>query len=104
MKGALYCLSLCLLLMLASPTVVAQTVQQKEMISSDTSVIELTVTTDSIRIQNAKVGSVMEIYNILGVKINSFTIDSTDKTIPLTLPKGYYIFKIYTVVRKIIIK
>ena len=90
--------------MLSSPTVVAQTVQQKEMISSDTSVIELTVTTDSIRIQNAKVGSVMEIYNILGVKINSFTIDSTDKTIPLTLPKGYYIFKIDTVVRKIIIK
>ncbi len=104
MKGALYCLSLFLFLMLSSPTVVAQTVQQKEMISSDTSVIELTVTTDSIRIQNAKVGSVMEIYNILGVKINSFTIDSTDKTIPLTLPKGYYIFKIDTVVRKIIIK
>ena len=104
MKGVLYCLSLSLFLILSSPTVIAQEVQQKEMISTDTSIIEITVSTDSVRVQNAKAGSVMEIYNILGVKINSFTIDSSDKTIPLTLPKGYYIFKIDTVVRKIIIK
>ncbi len=104
MKRAFYCFSFFLFLMLSSPYVDAQQVQQKETVSSDVQVIELTVTTDSVRVQNATVGSVMEIYNILGVKIYSFTIDSLDKTIPLTLPKGYYIFKIDNVVRKVIIK
>lgn len=66
--------------------------------------IALTVSADTIRVQNAMPGSVMEIYNILGVKINSFVIDETDKTITLSLPKGYYIFKIGNIVRKMVVK
>ncbi len=104
MRRAFYCFSFFLFLMLSSPYVDAQQVQQKEMVSTDMPSFELTVTTDTVRIQNATVGSVMEIYNILGVKLYSFTIDSLDKIISLTLPKGYYIFKIENVARKVIIK
>ena len=104
MKRMLYIFSILTIFLLSSPYITAQNIRQTEMIATDYATIELTITTDSVRIQNAKPGSVMEIYNILGVKVNSIPIDSTDTTVPLTLPKGYYIFKLDTVVRKVIIK
>ena len=82
----------------------AQDDKKTEVVQNEQSNITLTVTTDSIKIQNATPGSVMEIYNILGLKINSFVIDSVDKTISISLPKGYYIFKIENIVRKVVVK
>ena len=49
-------------------------------------------------------GSQMEVYNIVGVKLTTIRIDSTDVTVQVNLPKGYYIFKIGNVVRKVVIK
>lgn len=66
--------------------------------------IILTVEGSIVHIQNINTKTPLEIYNILGVKINSTIIDSTDKTITLNLPKGCYILKIQDVVRKIAIK
>ena len=48
--------------------------------------------------------SQMEVYNIVGVKLTTIRIDSTDVTVQVNLPKGYYIFKIGNVVRKVVIK
>lgn len=90
--------------MASQTSLTAQENKKAETVSQEQSDIVLTVSADTIRIQNATLGSVMEIYNILGVKINSFPIDTIDKTITLSLPKGYYIFKIGNVVRKIVIK
>lgn len=85
-------------------TVVAQEERKPEIVQNEQSSITLTVTGSAVRIQNAVPGSLMEVYNILGVKITSMRIDSIDKTVTLNLSKGYYIFKIGNVVRKIVIK
>ena len=52
----------------------------------------------------AECSSQMEVYNIVGVKLTTIRIDSTDVTVQVNLPKGYYIFKIGNVVRKVVIK
>ncbi len=54
----------------------------------------------NVRIQNGA-GQMMEVYNVTGVRILSFRIDSDDKTVNLSLPKGIYILKVGTFVRKI---
>ena len=82
----------------------AQADKKAEAVQTEQPSIVLTVTSDTIQVKNATPGSVMEIYNILGLKVNSFTIDSADKTISFSLPKGYYIFKIENVVRKVVVK
>ena len=77
-----------------------QETAQKEQPSST---IVLTVSADNrVRVQNAEPGS--QVYNIVGVKLTTIRIDSTDVTVQVNLPKGYYIFKIGNVVRKVVIK
>ena len=79
-----------------------QETAQKEQPSST---IVLSVSVDNrVRVQNAEAGSQMEVYNIVGVKLTTIRIDSTDVTVQVNLPKGYYIFKIGNVVRKVVIK
>ena len=76
-----------------------QETAQKEQPSST---IVLTVSAENrVRVQNAEPGSQMEVYNIVGVKLTTIRIDST---VQVNLPKGYYIFKIGNVVRKVVIK
>ena len=104
MKKSLLCIFFIGCFVWPNNGVVAQENKKTEVAQQDQSAVILNVTTDSIHIQRATPGTVMEIYNILGVKINSFVIDASEKTISLTLPKGYYIFKIGSVVRKIVIK
>lgn len=82
----------------------AQNVSQTEKIETEYATIILNVAADSVRIQNAKPGTTLEVYTVLGVRINAILIDSTDKTISLTLPRGYYIFKIGNTVRKVVVK
>lgn len=63
--------------------------------------ITINVNGSSIRISNAS-GRILEIYNITGVKIASYKIDSSDKTISLShLSKSCYILKVGNIVRKI---
>lgn len=49
-------------------------------------------------------GKTLQIYNILGVKIASYKIDSNEKQVDLSLPTGCYIVKIGNVVRKVSIQ
>ncbi len=65
--------------------------------------VALTFTGNNVRVQNAQ-GSVLEVYNVLGQKVTSIKIDSSDKTITLNLPKGWYILKIENITRKVAIK
>lgn len=82
----------------------AQEERKAETVQSEQSSLTITASGTTVRIQNATSGSMMEVYNILGVKVTSVRIDSADKTVTLNLPKGYYIFKIGDTVRKVIIK
>lgn len=54
----------------------------------------------SVRVQNGS-DQMLEIYNLTGVRVAYFRIDSEDKTVSLNLPKGVYIIKVGKVVRKI---
>ena len=54
----------------------------------------------NVRIQNGS-GQMLEVYNITGVRVASFRIDSEDKIVSLNLPKGIYILKVGKFVRKI---
>lgn len=92
------------LTLLPLATVSAQEERKAEIVQNEQSSLTITVTGTSVRIQNATPGSMMEVYNILGVKVTSVRIDSSDKAMILNLPKGYYIFKIGDLVRKVIIK
>lgn len=46
-------------------------------------------------------GEVLSIYNLAGVKVQSFKVEGNDKRYELNLPKGCYIVKVGKVVRKI---
>ncbi len=92
------------LTLLASNTLLAQEKGKTETVHDGRSSLTITVSGTSVRIQNAPFGSVMEVYDILGVKVTTVRVDSSDKTVTLNLPKGYYIFKIGDLVRKVVIK
>ncbi|WP_455585831.1 T9SS type A sorting domain-containing protein [Bacteroides sp.] len=84
--------------------VTAQEGGKTETVQREPASLTLTVSGTTIRVQNATPNSKMEVYDILGVKITSVVIDTADKTVTLNLPKGYYIFKIGDIVRKVVIK
>lgn len=67
----------------------------------ESSTIGISINRNSVRITNAT-GQVLEIYNITGVKVASYKIDSADKIISLNqLSKSCYILKVSNIVRKI---
>lgn len=45
--------------------------------------------------------TVLEVFNIAGVKVASYTIDAPTKTINLTVPRGVYILRVDKVTRKV---
>lgn len=69
----------------------------------DLTPITITVNGTQVHVANAN-GKSLEIYNLAGVRVASFKIDSDDTTVSLNLPRGCYILKVDKVVRKAAIK
>ena len=65
--------------------------------------ISISVTASTLHVTGAD-GEVLNIYNLAGVCVMSFKIDSPDKRYELNLPKGCYIIKVGKVARKIAIR
>jgi len=65
--------------------------------------IAISVNGTQVHVVNAA-GKVLEIYNLAGVRVASFKLDSDDKTVNINLNKGCYILKVDKVVRKVSIK
>ncbi len=70
--------------------------------------IETEMVSVTLRVNGTRVtvsganGKTLEVYNLTGVKIATFRIDSDEKQLNLsTLSRGYYILKVDGVVRKI---
>ncbi len=61
------------------------------------------VTSTAIHVVNAN-NQRLEVYNLTGVLVASYRIDSADKTINHNLQKGCYLLKIGKVVRKVTIR
>ncbi|NDW13231.1 T9SS C-terminal target domain-containing protein [Bacteroides sp. 214] len=87
----------------SAPALFAQQPQKSEVIKEEQPKALVTVHEKVVSIENATVGSVVEIYNILGVKVFSFTIESAKDTFTIDLPKGFYILKIGRITKKIAI-
>ena len=76
---------------------------ERDAVENSLSGITLTVNGTKVHVTGAN-GENMEIFNLTGVKVSSISIDSADKSLTLTLPKGCYILKVGKVVRKISIR
>ena len=60
----------------------------------------ITIKGRTVQIQNA-VGETLEVYNVLGVRVATYKIDTPDKSITLSLGKGCYILRVGKATRKI---
>lgn len=58
----------------------------------------------NLQLQNATVGEKMEVLSIVGVRVVEKKVESSNQSFTLELPKGYYIVKVGTAVRKISVK
>lgn len=93
---------------LCSFPLLAQTAEEWPMAT-----VPQTETTDSLKIsfadnviylENAKAGSKMEIYSMLGEKVQVITVSSSTFEHRLHLPKGYYIIRIEKLVKKVVVR
>ncbi len=62
--------------------------------------IVLSVRENQVRVQHAD-GLTLTVYDIAGVKVATYRIDSEDKTLTLHLTRGIYIIKVGKVARRI---
>lgn len=66
--------------------------------------VEISIINNRLKIKNALVGSKLEIYSIVGVKVFETEIKYSSGEYVLNLAKGYYIVRLKDTVRKIVIR
>lgn len=102
MNKTLKIMALCALVMATPISVMAE--EMFDGPETETTAVAMTFSANCARISNAD-GQTLDVYNLAGVKVESFRIDSDEKTVSLNkLPKGCYILKIGTVVRKVSVR
>lgn len=63
---------------------------------------EITIKTEGRKVHvNGAEGETLEVYNVAGVKIASYSIDAPEKTISLNVSRGVYILRVGNVARKV---
>lgn len=63
---------------------------------------EITIKAEGRKIHiNGAEGETLEVYNVAGVKVASFSIDAPEKTISLNVTRGVYILRVGNVARKV---
>lgn len=72
-----------------------------EIIDNDFQKIAITVTNSGVLHVIGANGLVLQVYNVLGVRVVSMKVEGNDKRIDLPLKSGCYIVKVGNVVRKI---
>jgi len=92
------------ILVLALMTLSPLLAQKAEKVAAQETTLSVILTGKTLQLQNATVGEKMEVLSIVGVRIVEKKIESTNPTFTLELPKGYYIVKVGTAVRKISVK
>lgn len=66
--------------------------------------VEITVYENRVKIENAPVGSVLEIYSVVGIKVKEIKIRQSAAEYEVDIAKGYYIIRVGDTVRKIAIR
>ena len=96
-------ITMALALMLGMPAV-AMAVPAEEIIDQELQAVTVVLEEDGTLRVSGATGQTLHVYNVAGVLIKSFKIDTADKRLDLNLPKGCYIVKVGKTVRKISIK
>lgn len=73
-------------------------------VAQETPAVSIFMKGNTLQLQNVTVGEKVEILSIVGVRVFQKKIENTNQDYELDLPKGYYIVKIGTIVRKISVK
>jgi len=94
---------LALFLIVLAPLTAQKTEKAVANVTTETT-LSVIQTGKTLQLQNATVGEKMEVLSIVGVRIVEKKIESSNQSYTLELPKGYYIVKIGTAVRKISVK
>lgn len=71
---------------------------------TDKKAIELTVDANRVYVRNVIVGQTLEVFSVVGLKMDTVTMKAVAAEYTLNVPKGYYILKIGETVRKVVIK
>lgn len=71
---------------------------------SDRQGITLTINNEKVVVTNMPQNGTIEVFNILGSKVTSFTMRNGVNTVRVNLARGYYILKIENTTKKIVIK
>lgn len=66
--------------------------------------IEINAYENRIKVTNAPIGSILEIYSVVGIKVKEIEIKQSTAEYPVDIAKGYYIIRIGDTVRKIAIR
>ena len=74
-----------------------------EIIDNDFQNVVISVSESTIHVSGGA-GQTLSIYDLAGVRVAYFKIDSAEKHFDLGLPKGCYIVKVGKVVRKIAVR
>lgn len=66
--------------------------------------IEITASENRIKVTNAPVGSKLEIYSVVGIKVKEIVMKQPSGEYTVNIAKGYYIIRIGDTVRKVAIR
>ncbi len=98
----------CLLVALCFPSIASAMDQEKHIATTvsyaETDSVRITAYDNFIHIQNAPIGSTLEVYSVVGIKVKEIKLKEQDGEYPVNIPRGYYIARIGETVRKIVIR
>lgn len=72
--------------------------------NTDKDVIRITAYENKIVVENAPIGSKLEIYSVVGIRVKEIILKQSSGEYQVDIAKGYYIVRIGDVVRKIAIR
>jgi hypothetical protein len=72
--------------------------------ANDPTPIEITAYRNRIKVENAPIGSVLEIYSVVGIKVKEIQMKQSSGEYIVNIAKGYYIIRIADTVRKVAIR
>lgn len=92
----------------ANLSVSAQAEKSKEVAhaikQADLKTVEISAYENHIRVENAPVGSKLEIYSVVGIKVKEIEMKQPSGEYVVNIAKGYYIIRIGETVRKVAIR
>ena len=106
MRSLLFSLLIAFLTILSSATAQQQSPKQKDIaiIRSASDTIKISVSDNRITIGNAPIGSKLEIFSIVGIKVREIEMKQPSGEYTVNIAKGYYIIRIEDTVRKVAIR